>query len=171
MKNVLLYFLLVIVAGELITIYIINKPKPVVKILSNHVVGSPIPTASPSLTPFPSPLPTTKPTPKPTKTPIPQPVFSSQEINGFIDKYAGIYGVDPNVLRHMALCESGFNPMAKKLSYQGLFQFGPATWSNLRIQMNENPNTDLRLNAMEAVKTTAYAIKNGKFSLWPNCKP
>ena len=140
------------------------------------------PSPSPTLTASPSPLPSPtatagqaspKPsvTPKPTQTPIPQPTFTPAEINAFIERFASQYGVDPNVLRHIAVCESGFNPLASNLGYAGLYQFGPTTWKNYRLAIGEDPNAELRFNAEEAVQTAAYAISQGKFHLWPNCSP
>jgi len=124
-------------------------------------------------TPTPTPSPTPKPTktPKPTPTPIPQPVFSSEEIHGFIERFAGQYGVDPNVLRHLAVCESGFNPLAEKLNYVGLFQFSPNTWIKYRQLMGEDIDISLRANAEEAVQTAAYALSSGDDHIWPNCAP
>ncbi len=129
------------------------------------------PTLSPSPSPSPSPVTTPKPTKKPTPTPIPQPVFSSQQIYEFTNRFAGQYGVDPNVIRHIAICESGFRANAKYIKYVGLFQFDVTTWKNLRIKMGEDPNPDLRANAEEAVQTAAYAVSIGKGGIWPNCMP
>jgi len=141
-----------------------------------------ITTPTPKSTPTPSPSPTPKPTPKPTPTPkpptpvptptaIPQPIFSSQQINGFIDRFAGQYAVDPNVLRHIAVCESGFDPLVENSGYAGLFQFGPTTWANIRKEIGEGISPDLRFNAEEAVQTAAYALSQGKKGIWPNCMP
>ena len=94
--------------------------------------------------------PTLTPTPKNTPTPKPTPV-SSSEINGFIERYAREYSVDANALRHIAVCESGFNPNAKNGPYVGLYQFTTNTWSNNRKIMNEDPNPDLRTNAIYMV--------------------
>lgn len=128
---------------------------------------TPSPSPTPTVTASPSPSPTIKPTP----SPVPQPDFTSEEINGFIDRFAAQYSLDPNVLRHLALCESGFDAKAIKLSYYGLFQFGPTTWKNIRLEMGEDTNADLRLNAEEATQTAAYAISVGKSGIWPNCIP
>lgn len=134
--------------------------------------------SSPTLEPTPDPTPLATPTLQAMQsatakagTPPPQPTFTSAEINGFIERFASQYGIDPNVLRHIAVCESGFNPMASNLGYAGLYQFGPTTWRNYRLALGEDPNVDLRFNAEEAVQTAAYAISLGKFHLWPNCKP
>lgn len=124
-----------------------------------------------SLAPEPTEIPGPTPSPTPTSTPIPQPIFSSEEIHGFIERFAGQYGVDPNVLRHLAVCESGFNPLAEKLNYAGLFQFSPNTWIKYRQLMREDADVDLRLNAEEAVQTAAYVYSLGNDFIWPNCAP
>ena len=119
------------------------------------------------------------PTPRPeadqpladTATPVPVPTATSQEINGFIDRFSAQYGVDPNVLRHTAICESGFNPGATNGSYVGLFQFGPITWQKYRNLMGEDGNITLRANAEEAVQTAAYVYSIGATGIWPNCVP
>jgi len=131
---------------------------------------SPTPTPSPSPTPDPTTTPTPTPTPKPaTPTPVPLPAVSSQEINGFIDQFATQYNVDPNLLRHIAICESGFNPLSKNGPYAGLYQFGPTTWQNYRVKLGEDINTNLRLNAQEAVQTAAYVLSINQAYIWPNC--
>ena len=124
---------------------------------------------TPTLTPTPTPIPTLKLTPTP--TPLPQPSFTSQEINGFIERFAAQYGVSPHVLRHIALCESGFNPQARKLNYAGLFQFTANTWKKYRQLMNEEINPDLRFNGEEAVQTAAYILSIDKAFVWPSCNP
>jgi hypothetical protein len=178
MKSFLLTLLLLVLLGEVSILYFMHRGESQNKVLAEAtqapasltLVSSPEPTAE-AATPTPLATPTPKPKPKPTKTPIPQPKFSSQEINGFIDRFAGQYGVSPDVLRYMALCESGFNPAAYHAGYAGLFQFAPITWKNLRLKIGENPDIDLRFNAEEAAQTAAYAISQGKRALWPNCYP
>ncbi len=149
-------------------------------VLSYSVGGQPqttVPSPSPSPTPTPTPIPTATPIPKPTTTPtptitpVPQPQFSQEEIHGFMERFAGQYGIDVNVLRHIAVCESGFNPLAVNGPYAGLFQFNSTTWKNNRAPMGEDPNPDLRFNAEEATQTAAYLMSLGKFYLWPNCIP
>jgi soluble lytic murein transglycosylase-like protein len=120
-------------------------------------------------------MPTITPTPKPTLIPsptsVPQPKVNSQQIYEFTNRFGGQYGVDPNVLRHVALCESGFRPDAKNNIYAGLYQFDSRTWKTYREKMGEDTDPDLRFNGEEAVQTAAYAISLGKLHLWPNCKP
>ncbi len=106
-----------------------------------------------------------------TPTPRSQPSYTSEDINNFINAYSDHYSVDPNVLRHMAICESGFNPQAKNWIYAGLFQFDKNTWISYRRKLGLNADPDLRYNAQEAVRTTAFALSLGARGLWPNCYP
>ncbi len=157
-----------------------SKPKSPV-VLAEKIVVTPTPSPSPSPTPAPTETPTPEPTqtqtPKPTIKPTiaptvpPAPKYTSQQINEFIDRFAGQYAVDPNIVRHIALCESGFNPEAVNGPYSGLFQFGSNTWQNYRIKMGENPEPNLRVDAEEAVQTASYALSLGNGKIWPNCQP
>lgn len=168
MRDFILKFLIIVLIGE--CAYLIIPKKKETKVLAvKTAIVTPSPT--PTLSPTPSPSPTPKPTKKPTPKPSPQPQFSSEQINGFVDSFAGQFAVDPNVIRHIAICESGFNASAYHAGYAGLFQFGSVTWKNLRLEIGEDPNPDLRYNAVEAVKTAAYALSHGKAGLWPNCHP
>ncbi len=170
MKDFILSFLLLVAFAEIVTLHLMNREPQKENVLAEAtMMVTPTPTAIP--TPTPTATPTPKPKPVPTKTPIPQPTVSSQQINEFIERFASQYGVDPNVLRYMALCESGFNPLASHVGYAGLYQFGSITWKNIRAEIGEDPNPVLRFNAEEAVQTVAYAISKGKRALWPNCYP
>ena len=133
------------------------------------LTSTPTPTPSPALTPTLT-LSLT-PTVTPTPTPIPPPPVTSEQIHGFIERFAGQYGVDPNVLRHIAFCESGFNPLAVNGPYVGLYQFSVSAWQNNRVPMGEDFDPTLRYNAEESVQTTAYLLSIGKGHLWPNCQP
>jgi hypothetical protein len=181
MKKGLLFFLVVLSVTYLLVMYILgkNSNKNVLGIVSSppplaSQLLTPSPTSSP--TDSPSPVPTPLPFPTPVQTKTPTPVFtpspvSSQEINGFIDRFAGQYGVDPNVIRHLAICESGFRPNAVNGDYVGLFQFGPITWKNIRAEIGEDTNINLRYSAEESTQTAAYALSKGKGKIWPNCVP
>ncbi|MGA2910658.1 MAG: lytic transglycosylase domain-containing protein [Candidatus Microgenomates bacterium] len=172
MKNFLLSVLFLILFGEVLTLYIMHSNASPKKVLGETTVEvSPSPALMPTESPSPTPSPTPKPTPKPTPTPIPQPTFTSQQINGFIDQFSSQYEIDPNVVRHIALCESSFNAFARQGVYAGLFQFGPATWRSIRAEMGLSTNINLRYNAEEAVRTAAYAISLGERFKWPNCNP
>jgi hypothetical protein len=132
---------------------------------------TPTSTPTPIPTDTPTPKPTVKPKPTPTPTPKPQPEFTSEQIYHMIDKFAAEKGVNPNVIRHIAVCESGFNPKAKNYIYGGLFQFAPATWKSYRKNMGLDPDPDLMFNAEEAIKTVVYIVSLGRTYLWPNCAP
>ncbi|HBC72972.1 TPA: hypothetical protein DCZ90_04115 [Candidatus Amesbacteria bacterium] len=136
---------------------------------------TPVPSATPTPTPTstPTPKPTAKPTAKPTPAPtkVPQPKFSSEQIYQMTDRFGGQYGVDANVLRHIARCESGMNPAATNSIYGGLYQFDPSTWRNYRKMMGEDANADLRFNAEEAIQAAAYALSLNRAYIWPNCVP
>ncbi len=127
----------------------------------------PTPTASPAATP------TAKPTvkkivvtPKPTPTAEP-----TENVNKLIDKYSIQYGLDPNVFRHLAVCESNLRSNAVNGRYVGIFQYDSETWRKIRVEMGAVADSELRYSAEEAVKTTAFALSKGKSKLWPNCIP
>ena len=139
--------------------------------LANY--DTPVPTAIPTQMPTPTftPAPTPTPTPIPTPTPTPFPAASSAQINAFIDQYAAHFSVDPNVLRHLAFCESTFNPLAEKLDYAGLYQFDQRTWRVYREMLSQDTDPDLRFNAEQAVLTAAYVLSIGRGGIWPSCLP
>ena len=176
MREIKYIFLGSLVILSLEGIYFL-APRIKPKVLSEKAVATEIPSDSPSQTSVPTPTlaPTPKPTPKPTPVMTPKPVpktsYSSQQINEFINRFASQYSVDPNVIRSIALCESGFKPSAINRDYAGLFQFGSVTWKNIRREIGEDTNVNLRFNAEEAVQTAAYAVSRGKRGIWPNCNP
>jgi len=141
-------------------------------VLSEKAVATATPfyTPTPTDTPMPSPIPThtSIPTKRPTPVPTPIPV-SPAEINALIDRFSSQYSVDPNFLRHIAICESGFNPNAVNGFYVGLYQFGQTTWENIRKEIGEDININLRYSAEESAQTAAYALSKGKRGIWPNC--
>ena len=136
---------------------------------------TPEPTESPTSTPKPTPRPLPTVTPVPTKvttpTLIPQPTYTSEEIHGFIERFSAQYGVDANIMRHIAVCESGFNPLAVNGLYAGLYQYSETAWKGNRVLMGEDPNSELRFNAEEAAQTAAFMVSLGKGWVWPNCFP
>lgn len=158
-------------------------------VLENTPTNAFVPTKKPTVTSTPTAKPTNTSTPTATITQTPHPTIqtsiptptqsstalisksSSQEINGYVDRFASQYSVDPNVLRHIAVCESGFNSLAQNGPYAGLYQFSEGSWANYRKQIGESVAPDLRFNAEESVQTAAYVISVGKSSIWPNCLP
>lgn len=164
-------------AGELVSLFVINSGSSSEKVLAEAtvVVPSPLPSEEPTPSPTPTLMPTPSLTPKPTPTatpsptPIPKPSYTSEQVNGFIERFAAQYSVDPNLLRHIALCESGFDSSAYHAGYAGLFQFGTSTWKNVRSKLGEDTDANLRYNAEEAVQTAAYALHINIAGIWPNC--
>lgn len=157
------YFLGPLVKSSVLSENVEVAPTPIITPVPTE---SPTPIATPAKTLKPTPIPTMTPTPVPTPTPA-----SPAEINSLIDRFSSQYSVDPNVMRHMALCESGFNSSAVNGNYVGLYQFAPNTWKNIRKEMGEDTEVNLRLSAEESVQTAAYAFSKGKTGIWPNCMP
>ena len=135
----------------------------------------PEPTATfiPTPTNTPTPLPTNTPIPTathtPTVTPIPTPITAPGILENWFNQYANQYGVDPQLLKRIAYCESEFNQTALNGIYFGIFQFNEDIWVRYREEMGHDPNPELRLDANEAIKTAAYLISKGKLFFWPNC--
>ena len=134
---------------------------------------SPLPKTSPSPTPLPTatptPLPTATPTPIPTVTPTPTPIITSADLETYFGKYSSQNNVDKELLKRIALCESGFNSNASYLDYKGMFQFSSESWSITRQIMGEDINPDLRNNPEEAIKTAAYKLAHTGATAWPTC--
>jgi len=155
-----------VVLGEEITVEI-----------TSEITATPSATPTASISATPTPLakrdlaPRDKPTPTPSANWRTQPEFTPEQIHGFVEKYSILYAVDPNVLRYVIRCESGFNPKAQNYIYAGLFQFDTNTWQKYRIKMGLDADPDLRYHAEEAVRTGTYVLSLGKTGLWPNCYP
>jgi len=144
------------------------------KVLSESIVSNSVPLPTLTLTPTPTPSPAPPPptqTPTPNLAPLPMKAYTSEEIHGFIEDYAKQYGVSIDVLRHIAVCESGFNPQARNGPYIGLYQFGPTAWKNNRALMGEDTDLALRFDAKESAQTAAYLVSLGRRDIWPNCYP
>lgn len=172
--RILVIFLYSFFIALIVGFLIFSKVFPKQQVLAESTSPTPAPTDSPTPTPEPTQSPTPKPktpSPVPTQTPIPAPVFSSQQIYELMDRFGTQYNVDPNVLRHIAICESGFDPLATNGPYEGLYQFGSITWQNYRKKMGEDPSPTLRVNAEEAIQTAAYALSLNNTGIWPNCAP
>ena len=165
-----------IIVGSIMILFIEGLyflgPRTKSKMLSEEVIVTATPTSTSAPTETPTPLPTSTPKPiltkKPSPVPTPSPA-SSEEVNALIDRFSLQYSVDSNFMRHIALCESEFNSNAKNGLYIGLFQFGPVTWQNIRREIGEDQNINLRYSAEESAQTAAYALSKGKRGIWPNC--
>lgn len=123
-------------------------------------------TPTPTATPLPTRVPTRVPTPT-ASLPVPTP----PDLFALTQRIADEYKVDAHILRHIAQCESGFNPAATNRLYGGLYQFSASTWSSYRLRMGRDPNPALRFDAEEALRTAAYVMQLGKSGIWPNCVP
>lgn len=111
------------------------------------------------------------PTIAPIVTPQAQVIIAPEELESLFEQYAQEYGIDSSTLKIIAKCESRFNPSAQSKNglYGGLFQYSASTWVSTRRAMGLDENAELRFNAEEAIKTSAYKIANGGIGAWQNC--
>jgi|SRR3989344_1195193 len=131
---------------------------------------TPTPSPTPTITPTPTatPTPTIIPTPTATPTPLPPPAPYPQ-LEELFQRYSGVYGIDINLLKKIANCESKNNSSAVNGPYVGLYQFTEGSWSTNRLEMGFDANPALRFSAEESIRTSAYLISKGKLFMWPNC--
>ncbi len=127
-----------------------------------------------SLASDPKPIPqvTSKPTFKPLVQSTPkttQPVSTPVEIESMISQYSDQFGVDKEKMKQIAYCESRYNPNAVNGPYGGMYQYLASTWSSTRKQMGLDANPDLRFNAEESIKTTAFKIAKQGTGPWSAC--
>lgn len=114
-------------------------------------------------------------TPLPTLTPqvasitISKSDTSKVQVIAVINKYAGQFNVDANIMIKIAECESGLNSKAINGQYAGIFQFHSNTWESNRRAMGVDTNTSLRFNANESAKTAAFKMSRDGFGAWPAC--
>lgn len=94
---------------------------------------------------------------------------ASIDVESLLDKYSMEFGVDKNLLKKIANCESHFNTGSKNGDYGGMFQFSTGTWIGTRNQMGLDSNPDLRFSGEEAIKTAAFKISRGGVGAWPAC--
>ncbi|MGH7203605.1 MAG: transglycosylase SLT domain-containing protein [Candidatus Levyibacteriota bacterium] len=124
------------------------------------------------VTPEPTTAPIVTPTiPSPTPTPLPQPTIAvATDLESLFSEYSNTYHVSEDLLKHIARCESGFNPTSNNSGmYLGMFQFSAGTWSSNRNRMGLDPNADLRTDPEEAIRTAAYVISVSGTGAWPVC--
>lgn len=172
MKGLIKYFWLgfcAVIVYVSVWVVVVNQPPP--------SMADPSVSAGFSSLPLPSPTPTSLPalaTPKALQAGTPTPEvskYSSEEIYHLIDSYSGQYGVDANVVRHIAICESGFNSLSVNGKYAGLFQFDTLTWRTNRQSLHLDFSPALRLDAGEAIRTAVYIVSTRGGGAWPNCFP
>lgn len=101
--------------------------------------------------------------------PLARPTPSQEAIDNMLISYANYYDVDHTLLRHIAFCESRFDPKATNSIYAGMYQFNTTTWIATRERMNADPNPELRFDAEEAIRTAAFKIGNGGVNAWKYC--
>lgn len=139
------------------------------------IIPSPTETIIPSLTPTPTLLLTPTAKPKITFTPTPTPAFTMQtsspqtNFDELFAKYGAQYGVDPEKLKSIASCESGFDPNQVTGIYGGLFQFSSLAWSEARGRIGLDATDSLRFNAEESIRTAAHEIQIKGTSGWSDC--
>lgn len=120
------------------------------------------------ITETPIPTPTKTPTPIPTRTPTPLP-YTSSDYERWFTVYSDNQSINRELLKKIAICESGLNPNAVNGIYGGLYQFSTYSWISTRRVMNLDTNPQLRFNPEEAIKTAAFKIATQGIRAWPNC--
>jgi soluble lytic murein transglycosylase len=77
--------------------------------------------------------------------PIPVPLPKSLAIDEIIEKYAGDYQLDPQLIRSIIATESGFNHKAvSRKGARGLMQLMPATAQRLGVRNSFDPEENIR---------------------------
>jgi hypothetical protein len=144
------------------------SPIVVVPLAETTVTVTSVPTKTP--TPTTVVTPTAKPSPIPTK-PIPTAYpYTGSDLDQWFTRFSSEYRVDREVLRKLALCESGFNAAAhSRHGYGGLYQFSEISWKSARTQMGHDNNPDLRYDPQEAIRTAAFKISVNGTGAWPAC--
>lgn len=163
----LIFFALLIYVNSKIRAKEINKPSP-----TPTLIPTPDPTPSPTPSTSPTPKPTISPTPKPKSTPTPLPSvkpYSATDMDRWFHDASSQYNVTEGLLKKIAICESFLRPLARNGPYAGLFQFTESAWRSTRLLMGLDPNTQLRYDPEEAIKTAAYKISKQGPGAWPTC--
>lgn len=141
-------------------------PSPT-RLLTPISLPSPTFTQTPTVTP--TSLVTATPTPIP-PTVIPVVSYTSDDLDRWFTQYSNEYGVERELLRKIAACESGFNAKSyNPAGYAGMFQFSAGTWASTRAAMGMDNNADLRFNAEESIRTAAFKISRSGAGAWPTC--
>jgi len=93
-----------------------------------------------------------------------------QDVSQLIERYASEYGVNKEMMIHIAKCESGFRNTAVNGPYAGIYQFVASTWASNRRAMGLDTNPNLRYNTEEAIRTAAFKMARDGFGAWPVCQ-
>lgn len=173
MKKGFIVIALALATTALLGLIIFSQKKPTEKPAE---LPSPTISPSPTSTPVPTPSPnsTIKPTPKPKPSPSPSPksmptIIPVTSLDILFAKYGSEYGVNPDLLKKIAKCESGLDPTSVNGDYAGLFQFASRTWVAARGRMGLNSDLNLRANPEESTRTAAYYIAQNGTNAWANC--
>lgn len=175
--SMVLKYRLIIVAAIVISLFVTYRVRATGQVLGVVLIPTltptptqtPTPTLTPTVTPTPTltPTPTQTPTPTPTNSPTPMP---RSDYEDYFEQYSKQYGVDKDVMKKIAYCESGGHPGANNGEYGGMFQYSVSTWEETRRQMGADPNPDLRFGAKESIETTAFKLSRGGDRAWANCR-
>lgn len=148
--------------------------------LAELTLDSSVMDSSLQLTPSPNPFANPLPSPLPSHTPVTSvspanppaaAVLPATNYESLFEQWSTHFGVDVNLLKHIARCESRFNPASIGGIYGGMYQFSASTWKSTRTSMEHDPDPNLRFDANEAIKTAAFKIASGGQSAWKNCLP
>jgi hypothetical protein len=153
----------VLLAVVSVLLLVSNNRKEETTLVEKEIITfSPNPTSSPTLT--------LKPTPYISITKAPSVILSKPlSLDELFEKYGLIYGVDKNVLKKIASCESGLDPNQVTGIYGGLFQFSDLSWTEARGRMGKSADQNLKFNAEESIKTAAFEINYKGTSGWSDC--
>jgi hypothetical protein len=92
----------------------------------------------------------------------PEKIAASGSLTDIVYNAATAYGVSPDYMYALAMCESTMNPNAyNPAGYHGLFQFDHQTWA----AFGEGPIYD----PVAQSQTAAQLIAAGETERWPNC--
>lgn len=137
---------------------------------------NPLPTTPVTIT-FPQPKKTYKPVVLASKTevaPVHAPAvvtrtYPESQYDAWFNQYGSQFGVEPELLKKIAYCESHYNPGAQNGPYGGMYQYLDSTWQATRNLMGLDPDPDLRFDAEQSIMTSAFKIKAGGIRAWPVC--
>jgi soluble lytic murein transglycosylase-like protein len=106
--------------------------------------------------------------PAPTAAPIVR-IYPESQYEAWFEQYGSQFGVEPELLKKIAYCESHYNPGAKNGPYGGMYQYLDSTWQATRNLMGLDPDPNLRYDAEQSIMTSAFKIKAGGIRAWPVC--
>jgi hypothetical protein len=106
----------------------------------------------------------------PAQAPIPAVrTYPESQYEAWFEQYGSQFGVEPELLKKIAYCESHYNPGAQNGPYGGMYQYLDSTWQATRNLMGLDPDPNLRFDAEQSIMTSAFKIKAGGIRAWPVC--